>query len=229
MHRFAGLLWVLIALLAGCRSYVPLPEQAPVVEYKAAQRIAVSLLDSRDYLRPDQQSYVGTTIVAFGIPVSRNLGFLTGVPADDDKKLSRYLGERIVDGATKAGWDISFVDIVKLPGREEVSAILDRHGAQKLLVLDVREWFFRINLAGFNGIYSVDTFDFNHRTDLFVYAPANQAPFQLSVGADELLSLDRVKADGMRLRDFPNLFVFAFRDQLGKLLNHPDIRKQLGE
>ena len=166
--------------------------------------------------------------MAFGIPVSRNLGFLTGIPADENKKLSRYLGERIVDGATKAGWDIAFVDLVTLPGRDEASAILDRHAAQKLLVLDLREWFFRINLAGFNGIYSVDTFDFNHKTELFVYTRENPAPLQFSVGADELLSLDRVKADGMRLRDFPNLFVFAFRDQLGKLLNRPELKKQLG-
>lgn len=227
MFRLLAISVCLLVLLSGCRSYLPISEQLPSVEYKSHNSLVVTIVDSRTERRDYSPQYIGTTIMAFGIPVQRKTSFITGTYEDETKPLAKYLQERVVSSLTTKGWNVRSIDIDHIPDSNEVTRILTKENAQKLLLINLTDWYFSLNLSGAFGILSQSEFWFKNATDVYIFDPESPIPFKKQISGDQIIRFSSVSNENTQGKNFPNMIVFAFRNQLSNIVNEPSVRSQL--
>jgi len=226
MIKYFLILLSTLSVLSGCRSALPMVEQVPRVEYKPIQRVVVSVVDNRKLSDGYTKAYVGTTLQSFGIPITRNVSFLSTESGDDKNGLSKFLQDRIVTGFITSGWNTKAIQQIHIPSQQEAEVILSEHRAEKLIVLSLNEWDFWVNVAKPGGILAIDTFDFNANADVLIFTKGQSLPFAANFGGHHVVPVETVRTEQTKLKNYPNMIVIAYKNQLSQILNTPSVREQ---
>ncbi|WP_394497127.1 hypothetical protein [Shewanella sp. ENK2] len=210
------LVFFTIVTLTGCVTPINLQEQSPSPEYQNQQPILISVIDNRKRVKEGKpETFIGRAHATFGIPVDWNVDALLATEKDDKSlTLGEWLQKRIVLGLTDKGWQVKPADLDAVPTETIASDVLVEQESQHLLVLDLQEWFFSINLnwvSSFNFDTEVNTYLFDKDQGL-----AHQANLKERDVIDE-------KAD----ESPQNNVLRAYRDQLLQILSDPALKAQI--
>ncbi|WP_263079412.1 hypothetical protein [Endozoicomonas sp. Mp262] len=207
---------IIITLLTGCVSPIPLNEQSPAPEYKPADKLLISVIDERKRVsegKPD--NFIGVAHAAFGIPVDWSISQALSVEkGDKERNLSEFLTYRIINGLKSKGWNAEAIIMDNRIDTDKAAEVLKQNKANKLLILNIHEWYFSINLNW------VSEFNFDTDTLIQVYQIKNGKILEKQIaGRDVIIE----KAD-----DSPqNSILRAYRDQLQEIFSDPDIQSAL--
>ncbi len=221
---YIATLLIVSACLAGCVSFVPRNQQIPIPSYRATQPVAVLIVDSREYVLDGSypSSYIGTTIHAFGVHVSRHLyPYLSDSQSDENITLPNFLVERLVQGLMQAGWRAVELKSQPVPDQKSAAALVAPSQSTRLLVIDISEWRSRydehsFSRFDFNTAYTVHVFDVDGRPLLKKTTKRNNY-YQLSKLAEK-----HPEATSVR-----NAVLMLSRDELLKVMDDPDLRSIL--
>jgi hypothetical protein len=229
MLRYFLVLLGLLLCLSGCRSYVPMQDQMPVVEYKNKNKnkILISVVDGRSEKTDYSPSYIGTTIMAFGIPRQRSVDFISGEPGDENKSLAMYLQERVYGSLELNGLDVKSINLTSLPSSQEAVRIMSNERANKLLVININDWYFSLNLSGAFGLYSTGSFLFKNDVDVYVLSIDEALPLKQNITGPQIVKISDFINENTQGKNFPNMFVLAFKNQLSNILNEDRLKEAL--
>lgn len=213
-----------IQLFSGCASTVPVGQQTPIVQYKNTKTLALAIIDSRPYVTngSSSNSYVGTTIHAFGVHIPRHVhSYLSDDELDDKKPLSVFLQGRLETGLKGSNWAATAVVLATLPTQKMAEDIFNSTGSDRLLVINLTEWRSR-----FDGHIS-DKFDFNTAYSVSVFKRGGDGAFIKNMGKNHYYSLSVLAKNNEDATSVRNAIILLTKDELAKIINDPDIREKL--
>ncbi len=205
-----------IFMLTGCVTPINLQEQTPSPEYQNQQPILISVIDNRKRVKEGKpENFIGRAHATFGIPVDWNVDTLLATEKDDKSlTLSQWLQKRIVLGLTDKGWQVKPADFDSLPSETMASDTLTEQTSQHLLVLDLQEWFFSINLNW------VSSFNFDTEVNTYLFDKDKGLTHQTSLKERDVID---EKAD----ESPQNNVLRAYRDQLLQILSDPELKAHI--
>lgn len=209
-----GLLAILFAIiLSGCVSPIPLNEQSPSPTYKPDNKILVSVSDNRERVKEGKpKNFVGIAHGSFGIPFDWHVNqVLSRDEADADKNLADFIQHRLVNGLRNKGWNVQEATLSTNISDAEAEEVLVSNNAQKLLILDIKEWYFSINLNW------VSSFNFDTDALIQVYEVKNGKILEKTFAGRDVIE---EKSD----ESPQNNVLRAYRDQLLEILNDPEVK-----
>jgi len=209
-------LLIIVLFLSGCVTHIPLNEQIPSIAYNAKDILVVTVVDNRrrvDAGKP--RNFVGIAHGLFGIPSDWHIDPVLSVEeGDDDRDLSQFLQYRIVNGLRQKGWEVSSLDVMKVPTPTEAESLLKENSADTLLVLQLMEWYFSINLNW------VSAFNFDTNSNVIIFKGEKDKVFTKNFSGRDVID---EKAD----QSHQNLILMAYREQLNEILNDPEVKAAL--
>ena len=207
---------LIIGALSGCVTPIPLAEQTPQIAYKATDKVVISVIDNRKRVKEGKpKNYVGKAHASFGIPVDWHVNqVLATEDSDKDKNLSQFIEHRLTAGLSKSGWDVVSANIDSRPDKATAAEIITKHQAQKLLILDLEEWYFSINLNW------VTAFNFDTNTKVYVYEINNGITLEKTIKERDVIEEKSSESP-------QNNVLRAYRDQLIDIFNDEDVKKSL--
>ena len=216
ISHFIGVLFC-SGVLSGCVTPIALEKQVPSAEYVPAGKVAIAVVDHRDRVLKGGKppTYIGKAHGAFGIPADWHVKqVLSTEEGDKDRTLAEFIQNRLVTGLARSGWNVESVD----PVRDDVTLnpipALQTSGADKLLVLELKEWYFSINLNW------VTAFNFDTDVNVMVTPGESGDTFNKKIK-------DRDVIDEEANQSPQNLIFQAYRAQLLQILMDPDVRSAL--
>lgn len=214
MPRVLALLFVLS--LSGCVAHVPLTKQVPPVEYTSATGIALSVIDDRQRVKQGKpRNFIGVAHGVFGIPTDWRIKPVLAVEeGDEDRDLAEFLRHRLSSGFTDRGWNAVEVPLDHIPEATAARTLIEQHHVGKLLILQLTEWFFSINLSW------VTAFNFDTDTTVLVYSGTGEKAFEKRFAERDVVDAE---AD----QSYQNHILLAYRDQLAQILNDPEVKQAL--
>lgn len=207
---------IFLLFITGCVSHIPLSEQVPVLSYEAKESLVIAVFDNRKRVKEGKpKTFIGVAHGVFGIPSDCEVDPWLSIEEGDDKKdLAQFLQKRIVTGLRNKGWKVSAVDVKNVPNLNEAEALITKHNAKSLLVLQLNEWFFSINLSW------VTAFNFDTDTDAIIFSNEKGQVLNKNFAGRDVVD---VKGDD----SYQNQILMAYREQLNEILNDPSIKKAL--
>lgn len=203
--------------LSGCVSSIPLEEQSPNPNVTHDDKVVISVIDNRLRVANDDRpkDFVGVAHGTFGIPFDWHVGqVLATEDGDDERNLAQFLEHRLAQGFQESGWDAVEANVEVMPSEDEAKALLVDKNAQKLLVINISEWYFSINLNWVSA--------FNFDTDSVV------SVYELQDGKlVEKRFKDRDVIDEAADESPQNNILRAYRDQLIEIVTDPEIQAAL--
>ena len=203
-------------LLTGCVTPISLAQEAPDLSYKAPRPMVVAVIDERNLLAQGKPpTYIGRAHGAFGIP--SDMQTYPWFVSDKSKKkqtLAQALEERIVVGLNDEGWQLIAAGNATRPTKDETVSLLTSHGAQRLLVLSITQWFVSINL---NWVTAFN-FDWGYRFDVLDAQ---------GVVVDSIADSGQDVVDEKASESHQNMIKLAYRERLIKIFERPEVRDAL--
>lgn len=206
------------ALTTGCVSSIPFEQQLPQPAYQNNDSVLITVIDNRTRVQAGKpREFIGVAHGSFGIPFDWSVPQVLAV-ADGDKErdLAEFLEHRLSKGLQQKGWQAQTVKMDHLPSAAEAEAALKQANAKTLLALELKEWYFSINLNW------VSDFNFDTDTNIHVY--------QINTG--EVLSKNITERDVIveKSSDSPqNNILIAYREQLRQIVDDPQVRGVLAK
>jgi hypothetical protein len=212
--RFITLLCLI--LLTGCVSHIPINQQVPVLSYVTNEPLVIAVVDSRKrVIEGKPKTFIGVAHGAFGIPSDCEIDPWISVEEGDDKMdLAQFLQKRIAKGLTSKGWKISEINLQNVPDVNVASTLITKNNAKNLLVLQLHEWFFSLNLSW------VTAFNFDTDSDVILFSKEKGKVLTKKFAGRDVVD---VKSDD----SYQNQILMAYREQLNEILNDPEIQKSL--
>jgi hypothetical protein len=205
------------AIISGCVTPVTLEKQVPTAEYVPVGMVAIAVVDHRASVLLDGKppTYIGKAHGVFGIPADWHVKpVLSTEEGDKERTLAEFIQNRLVAGLAKSGWNVEPIG----PGSDDITqhpdAALQTSGADKLLVLELKEWYFSINLNW------VTAFNFDTDVNVIVAPGRLGEPFRKTIK-------DRDVIDEEASQSPQNLILQAYRAQLLQIIMDPDVRNAL--
>ena len=209
---------LVVLLLTGCVTPIPLAQEAPDLCYKASRSMVVAVIDERDLVAQGKPpTYIGRAHGTFGIP--SDMQTYPWFVSDKEKKnqtLAQALEERIVVGLNDEGWQLTAVGVTKHPTKDEAVSLLVVNDAQRLLVLSITQWFASINLNW------VTAFNFDWGYKLKVFDEQGVVLANIMDSGQDVVDEDAKQSP-------QNTIKMAYRARLIKILERPDVRAALNE
>lgn len=215
--KLCGVLFA-VALTTGCVSSIPFDQQLPQPAYQNDDSVLITVIDNRTRVQEGKpREFIGVAHGSFGIPFDWSVPQVLAV-ADGDKErdLAEFLEHRLSNGLQQKGWQAQTVKMDHLPTAAEAEAALKQANAKTLLALELKEWYFSINLNW------VSDFNFDTDTNIRVY--------QIDNG--EVLSKNITERDVVvqKASDSPqNNILIAYREQLRQIIDDPQVRGVLAK
>lgn len=206
-----------VIILSGCVTPISLEEQTPNPNISHEDKVVISVLDNRTRLIEDEKTntYVGTVHGTFGIPMDWHVSqILATQDSDKDKNLAQFIEHRLVTGFTESGWDAVEAEVTSINSPEEAKALLESQQADKLLVINIKEWYFSINLNW------VTAFNFDTDSLVTVYELTEGKLIEKQFKGRDVIE---EKAD----ESPQNNVLRAYRDQLVEIVTDPEIQGAL--
>jgi len=212
----AAIMVALNLLLGGCVAHLPLTQQSPDLPYTATRAVAVAVLDERDVLAEGKApNFIGRAHVSFGIPTDITVyPWYESDKSKKDRTLASALEERIVAGLNDEGWQLSAAGLAKQPAPEEVAVLLGSLGAERLLVLTLKQWFVSLNLNW------VSAFNFDWAYTLRIYDSTGIELVQLADAGRDVVDEQANQSPANHIR-------LAYRARLIKILERSEVRAAL--
>lgn len=206
------------ALTTGCVSSLPFQEQLPQPEYQNADSVLITVIDNRTRVQKGKpRDFIGVAHGSFGIPFDWSVPQVLNVAeGDKERDLAEFLEHRLSNGMQQHGWQVQTVKMDRAPTAAEAEAALKQANAKTLLALELKEWYFSINLNW------VSDFNFDTDTNIRVYRLDN----------GEVLSKTITERDVIvqKASDSPqNNILIAYREQLRQIVNDPQVRNALAK
>lgn len=211
-------------LLSGCATTIAVDKQIPVAKYKTANTVSLAVIDSRPFVTDGSTSntYVGTTIHAYGIHARRHVfSYLSDDEKDEQKPLSTFLQGRLETGLKGSNWAATAVVLATFPTQKIAEDIFNSTGSNRLLVINLTEWRSR-----FDGHIS-DKFDFNTAYSVSVFKKGGDNAFIKNMGKSHHYSLSVLAKNNEDATSVRNAIILLTKDELAKIINDPDIREKL--
>jgi hypothetical protein len=214
MGKLLGL-GIIILMSAGCVTHIPLAEQVPPVGYASSNPIVVSVVDERDRVKQGKpKTFIGVAHGVFGIPSDLHIKVVAVEESDTDRDLAAFLSYRLVQGLEQKGWKVMELSLSSVPTQEEALRSLTEKGAESLLILKLKEWYFSINLNW------VTAFNFDSNTDVTIYRAGSGKVLEKNIAARDVI-------DAQASQSYQNHILMAYRDRLAKILADSEVRKAL--
>jgi hypothetical protein len=217
MHKGA-LAFVLLAtiFMSGCVAHIPFAQQLPPIDHSGLGMLAVSVVDDRERVKKGKpRNFVGVAHGIFGIPSDLNIKSALAVEdGDKARDLAQYLQYRIMQGFKARGWNAVELDLKTVPGDEQTRALLAGVGANQLLLLQLREWFFRLNLSW------ATAFNFDTDRTVFIYGAHTGKVLEKKFAGRDVVDQEWTESP-------QNHILMAYRDQLAEILNDPEVKQAL--
>lgn len=203
-------------LLTGCVTPVSLAQEAPDLSYKATRPMVVAVIDERNVLAQGKPpTYIGRAHGALGIPSDmRTYPWFVSDKSKKKQTLAQALEERIVVGLNDEGWQLVPAGNATRPTKDESVSLLTSHGAQRLLVLSITQWFVSINL---NWVTAFN-FDWGYKLDVLDVQ---------GVVVDSIEDSGRDVVDEKANESYQNMIKLAYRERLIKIFERPEVRDAL--
>lgn len=207
---------IIAIFLTGCVTPIPLAEQTPKLTYQAADKVVISVVDNRKRVTEGKpKHYVGMAHASFGIPVDWHVNqVLATEDFDKDKNLSQFLEHRIITGLTNSGWNVVAANVDEQVTSANAQEIISKHEAQKLLVLNLHEWYFSINLNW------VTSFNFDTDTIIYVYEKNEGKTLEKQIAERDVIEETASESP-------QNNILRAYREQLLDIFNDEDVKQAL--
>lgn len=206
------------ALTTGCVSSIPFEQQLPQPAYQNDDSVLITVIDNRTRVQKGKpREFIGVAHGSFGIPFDWSVPQVLAVAeGDKERDLAEFLEHRLSNGLQQKGWQAQTVKMDHLPSAAEAEAALKQANAKTLLALELKEWYFSINLNW------VSDFNFDTDTNIHVY--------QIDNG--EVLSKNIAERDVIvqKASDSPqNNILIAYREQLRQIIDDPQVREVLAK
>jgi len=195
---------------------VGLTKQVPPVEYTSATGLALSVIDDRQRVKQGKPpNFIGVAHGVFGIPTDWRIKPVLAVEeGDEDRDLAEFLRHRLSSGFTGRGWNAVEVALDHIPDATAARTLIEQHHVGKLLILQLTEWFFSINLSW------VTAFNFDTDTTVLVYSGTGEKAFEKRFAERDVVDAE---AD----QSYQNHILLAYREQLAQILNDPEVKQAL--
>lgn len=206
------------ALTTGCVTSLPFQEQLPQPAYQNDDSVLITVIDNRKRVQEGKpREFIGVAHGSFGIPFDWSVPQVLNVAeGDKERDLAGFLEHRLSNGLQQKGWKAQAVKMDHLPSAAEAEAALQQAGAKTLLALELKEWYFSINLNW------VSDFNFDTDTNIRVYR----------IAEGEVLSKNITERDVIvqKASDSPqNNILLAYREQLRQIVDDPQVRSTLAK
>ncbi|GAA5218149.1 hypothetical protein ACFSJ3_14940 [Corallincola platygyrae] len=205
-----------LLMLVGCVSPIPLAEQTPSPDYLPPNKILLTVNDQRTRVfdgKPDD--FVGVAHGSFGIPFDWHVGtVLATEDGDKERNLAEFLEHRISTGLNSKGWDTEVVAIADPMDEGSITQTIQEKDAQKLLMINIHEWYFSINLNW------VSAFNFDTDATVNIYETEDGKLFQKRIAGRDVIE---EKAD----ESPQNNILRAYRAQLVEIFSDPEVKDAL--
>lgn len=206
-----------VVVLSGCVTPIPLEEQTPNPNVTREDKIVISVLDNRTRVTEEEKAktFVGVAHGSFGIPVDWHVNNVLATQQGDDKRnLAQFIEHRLTNGFKESGWDAVEAGVETISSPEEAKALIESNQAGKLLIINIKEWYFSINLNWVSA--------FNFDTDSLV------SVYELHDGKlVEKHFKDRDVIEESASESPQNNVLRAYRDQLIEMITDPEIQAAL--
>ncbi len=204
-------------ILSGCVTPISIEEQSPNPTVSRQERIVISVLDNRKRVveQGKEKTFIGIAHGAFGIPVDWHAGTVLATEKDDKKKtLSQFLESRLVKGFVEENWDALPAGVQSIENSDEALKLMEKNEAQKLLVVDLKEWYFSINLNW------VTAFNFDTDSIVSVYEVQDGQLIEKRFKERDVIE---EKAD----ESPQNNILRAYHDQLLQIITDQEVKEAL--
>lgn len=213
-------IWLVVCsvmTLSGCVSPISLDEQSPNPNVVHDDKVVISVLDNRVRVKEEEKDndFVGVAHGAFGIPVDWNVDLVLATEeGDDDKSLAQFLEHRLTTGFQESGWDAVEAGVEDAISPEKAMSLLEEKQADKLLIIDLTEWYFSINLNW------VTAFNFDTDSFVSVYAVEDGKLVEKQFKGRDVIEESADESP-------QNNILRAYRDQLIEIVTDPEIQSAL--
>lgn len=210
-----GLL-LLSSLTTGCVSSMPFQEQLPQASYEAEEKILITVIDQRHRVEKGKpRDFIGVAHSSFGIPFDWSVKQVLNVAeGDKERDLAAFLQHRLSSGLQQQGWKVQDVQLTQLPSEQEAIALLQNQSADTLLAVELKEWYFSINLNW------VSAFNFDTDTNVHVFKQAEGKILEKNIAERDVIE---ERSD----QSPQNNILGAYREQLRQIINDPEVRNTL--
>ncbi|WP_035385412.1 hypothetical protein [Ferrimonas futtsuensis] len=205
-----------VATLTGCVSPMSLEEQSPSPEYQSNNKVLIAVHDQRTRVSEGKpETFIGVAHGTFGIPFDWHVNPVLATEKGDSKRtLAQFLEHRLVNGLQQKGWDVEGLNLKQAFTGENAKTVLTEKQAGKLLVLNLNEWYFSVNLNW------VSAFNFDTDTLVQVYELQQGKLLEKQIGGRDVVE---EKSD----ESPQNNILRAYRDQLIEILTDPEVQQSL--
>jgi hypothetical protein len=204
------------ALLTGCVTHIPFDDQLPKPQYAKSGTVLISVVDNRDRVKAGKpRNFIGVAHGSFGIPFDWSVPQVLDVEdGDKNRDLSAFLQHRLTNGLQKQGWTAQPLNLTSVPSEEEAKALLLQNKADSLIVLDLKEWYFSINLNW------VSDFNFDTDTDVSVFRSDRGRVVEHQVKERDVITVTSSSSP-------QNNILGAYREQLKQLIEDQAVQTAL--
>ncbi|WP_060988837.1 hypothetical protein [Photobacterium leiognathi] len=202
--------------ITGCVSPIPLYEQAPDTNYNVTKKVLISVNDQRERVKEGKpEDFIGVAHATFGIPVDWHVSqVLATEEGDKEKTLADFLEHRILHGLQKQGWNVEAVKVTSGASDSEIMTLLADNQADKLIQLNINEWYFSINLNW------VSAFNFDTDTLVKIYEVNDGQILEKQIAGRDVIE---EKGD----ESPQNNVLRAYREQLVEIFSDPEVKSKL--
>ncbi|WP_305405646.1 hypothetical protein [Photobacterium leiognathi] len=202
--------------ITGCVSSIPLHEQAPDTNYNVTKKVLISVNDQRERVKEGKpEDFIGVAHATFGIPVDWHVSqVLATEEGDKEKTLADFLEHRILHGLQKQGWNVEAVKVTSGASDSEIMTLLADNQADKLIQLNINEWYFSINLNW------VSAFNFDTDTLVKIYEVNDGQILEKQIAGRDVIE---EKGD----ESPQNNVLRAYREQLVEIFSDPEVKSKL--
>jgi hypothetical protein len=204
------------SLTTGCVSSMPFQEQLPQAAYEPEEKVLISVIDQRHRVQKGKpRDFIGVAHGSFGIPFDWSVKQVLNVAeGDKERDLAAFLQHRLSSGLQQQGWKIQDAQLSQLPSEQEALALLQNQGADTLLLVELKEWYFSINLNW------VSAFNFDTDANVHVFKQHEGKILEKNIAERDVIE--------ERSNQSPqNNILGAYRDQLRQIINDPEVRNTL--
>lgn len=203
-------------VLCGCASSIPLTQQHSAPEYSAPGFVGVSVVDQRKRVKGGKDpNFIGVVHGAFGIPYDWHVDPVLAVePGDDERNLAEFLEFRMISGLSAKEWQAKGAGLSIKPSDDEVLQLMSANNLDYVLLLQIREWYFSINLNW------VSAFNFDTDTLVYVYKSGKGLVLKKEISGRDVV-------DEEASQSLQNHILLAYKAQLDEIINDSDIREAI--
>ncbi|WP_318401174.1 hypothetical protein [Photobacterium leiognathi] len=209
-------LLLVVFFITGCVSPIPLHEQAPDTNYNVTKKVLISVNDQRERVKEGKpEDFIGVAHATFGIPVDWHVSqVLATEEGDKEKTLADFLEHRILHGLQKQGWNVEAVKVTSGASDSEIMTLLADNQADKLMQLNINEWYFSINLNW------VSAFNFDTDTLVKIYEVNDGQILEKQIAGRDVIEEKGDKSP-------QNNVLRAYREQLVEIFSDPEVKSKL--